>query len=723
MSQSKTAFALGLFLALNLFARDTTGQISPDTTGIDGEYLELEELVVTPGSYSLMGKNTGSRQTLSGEDIKNMGWAEDVTRAIQRVPGISGNDFTAKFNIRGGEADEVLFLIDGMQIYKPYHQKDFGGGIFSTVDIETVDRLDLLTGGYSAEYGDRASGVLSLKTRAAKGKKREHSLGLSLINVRGLSLGTFNRERTSWLVSGRRGYLDLLNRLMEDEFKLRPTYYDALAKVEHQLNDNQRLAGYVFFASDDYLLDEKENEPGKTVPNIDYSKTDYKNSYAWTALHSDFSPDVYARSLLYGAYLTQNRYWDRFDDDPNFHLTIAELNDDRDRTLVGVKQDWNWDITRNLLLKWGGEMKYNQTYFTYNSDITMEFILQDNTLIERIESADIDHYEEGFQGGAYLSPRIRVFKTFTIEPGLRYDYISHTGDELWSPRVSALYFLTPSTSLRAGWGHYSQSQEIDDLKIQFGELSYHSAVRSEHFVAGLERHFKKIGLHLRTETYYKRITDVPDYWHTFANIDEFYPEARDDRIKVEVDNAEARGIEFLLKHKAAKKLTWWVSYVLSEAEENVRDVKYDGRLVKTTGWKPRAWDQRHSLSIDANYKLSKKWYFNLAWQYRSGWPYTEYTVERIQRPDNTFAYYHDYGEFNAGRYPAYHRLDVRINRHFHTRKGIISAFLHVINLYNRENVYAYDHEVVSESATDFRALIEPEPFFGILPFAGVNWEF
>ena len=110
---------------------------------VDLQTIEMQQQpvplkVVSPGSYALMGREPSIRQTLSSEDIQIMGWAEDVTRAVQRTPGIVSDEYGAQFSVRGGDVDEVLVLLDGMQIYKPFHQKDFGGGLFSTVDIETI---------------------------------------------------------------------------------------------------------------------------------------------------------------------------------------------------------------------------------------------------------------------------------------------------------------------------------------------------------------------------------------------------------------------------------------------------------------------------------------------------------------------------------------------------------------------------------------------------------
>ena len=141
------------------------------------------------------------------------------------------------------------------------------------------------------------------------------------------------------------------------------------------------------------------------------------------------------------------------------------------------------------------------------------------------------------------------------------------------------------------------------------------------------------------------------------------------------------------------------------------------------GLQPRPWDQRHTINVDVNYRPNLKWYWNFAWQYRSGWPYTDFQVKRIQREDDSYAYYHDYGTFNGSRYPAYHRLDVRINRNINTAKGKIIAFLHIINLYNRKNIYAYDHDIVKANSGGFRHIIVKETWFGLMPFAGISWEF
>ena len=682
--------------------------------------IPLKEIVVSPGSYAIMGDEPSIRQTLSSEDIQIMGWAEDITRAVQRTPGIVSDEYGAQFSIRGGDVDEVLVQLDGMQIYKPFHQKDFGGGLFSTVDIEAIEGVDLLTGGFTADCGDRMSGVLNMRTKTPRGGRRETSVGVSLMNTRVFSMGPLRGGRGSYLISARRGYLDLLNRLMNNEFKLEPAYYDLLGKVEYRLNDSHSLTVNGFLANDTYGLSERVREVNASV-NVDSVDSRYGNGYGWLTLKSILSPDLYARTIVYGGSVTKRRDWRNFDLDPMAHLNSATIHDRDDMELVGLKQDWDYQAGAKALLKMGVDIKRLEARYDYSKNIRNEFITADDRLTEQVEDFSAEKTQSGTQVGVYLASRFKIAAPLTLEPGVRYDYTSYAGDRLWSPRLSGVYSLDTATFLRAGWGHYYQTQGIDELQIQFGEVAYHPAERAEHFVLGFEHLFQN-GLHFRAEGYHKRMSDLRDEYYSFRDIDEFFPEARDDLVRLSLRETTATGIETYLKYDTGNKLSWWLSYVLSEAQDDVAEIHYDGRLVKRTGELPRAWDQRHTVNVDANYRHSEKWHFNIAWQYRSGWPNTDFTVKRIQRDDGSFAYYQDRGEFRGSRVPSYQRLDARINRHFHSPSGRCSVFLHIINLYNHENVIRYDHDIAEEDAEGFRPLIEGEPWFGITPFLGVSWQ-
>ena len=129
-------------------------------------------------------------------------FGEDIFRAVTRLPGITGDDFSAKFTVRGGENDQVLVRVDGVELYDPFHLMDIGGGALSIIDVGLIEGVDLLTGGYPAEYGDKLSGVFDVRTRTPQPGRTHAAVGLSMMNARALIEG--GSERSSWLVSARR---------------------------------------------------------------------------------------------------------------------------------------------------------------------------------------------------------------------------------------------------------------------------------------------------------------------------------------------------------------------------------------------------------------------------------------------------------------------------------------------------------------------------------------
>jgi hypothetical protein len=144
-----------------------------------------------------------------------------------------------------------------------------------------------------------------------------------------------------YLLSARRGYLDLLNRLMNNEFSLEPSYYDVLGKVEYDLDDKHTMSVHGFVANDTYGLSENVLEINQST-NVDSVDSAYGNAYGWLTLKSTFSPQLYGRTIIYGGSVTKKRDWRNFDLDPAAHFRSATIHDRVDLSLIGVKQDWDY---------------------------------------------------------------------------------------------------------------------------------------------------------------------------------------------------------------------------------------------------------------------------------------------------------------------------------------------------------------------------------------------
>ena len=343
-----------------------------------------------------MGKEPEARQTLTREDIQSISqFGEDIYRAVTRLPGISGNDFSARFTVRGGEHDEVLVVMDGLELYDPFHLKDINGGALSIVDVMAIEGIDLLTGGFPAECGNRMSGVFNIKSTTPQ--KRRTSVGISLMNTRFMSEGSF--ERGNWLVSARRGYLDLVLQLMGEEESFSPTYYDVLGKVEYQLDDKHRLAFNVLQAHDNLeFIEDDEDE----------STTKYGNAYGWLSLQSTFSSALLAQTLLAAGRITHQRNGLAFTGDTRESLMDFTVDDRRAFDFFELKQDWNWEVSQRHFLKAGADVKSLAADYDYLSVQNRFARVSQDSLKVNIDSTQVERNPSGFEFDAYVADRFRL---------------------------------------------------------------------------------------------------------------------------------------------------------------------------------------------------------------------------------------------------------------------------------------------------------------------------
>ena len=669
--------------------------------------IHLSAVTVTPSHFAIMGSESHTRQILTEkqiQDIPHLG--EDIFRAVTRLPGVSGSDFSAKFTVRGGEQDEVLVLLDGVQLYEPFHLRDIDGGALSIVDVVAIEGIDLLTGAYPAEYGDRTSGVFNIRSRTPELGHRRIALGLSFMNARAMSEGTF--ERGSWLVSARRGYLDVVMRLMNEDEAIDPAYYDALAKVEYELTDRHQVSAHLLHAGDRFDLVEDDD---------DESDTSYGNSYVWLNLVSALSPRITARTTLSVGRVASDRDGSGVMDDrvtPDF-----KIHDRRRFYSLGVRQDWDWERSERHYLKWGVDAKGLRAEYDYLSTDTDPFWPEGQGLVWRTDTTAVTRDPGGHSLGAYAADRFRLWEGVTAEVGLRYDRASHTGDDVLSPRLNLAYLPDRTTALRAGWGRYYQSQGIHQMAVHDGDSTFFGAERAEHWVMGLERYLDD-QTQVRVEVYWKKLVDQRLAYRNIRHDIEMFPELIDDRVRLDLQSTRSQGLELYVKRDSGGRLTWWASYAWAQVRERVASVESQYGRLPLGRRLPGLYDQRHTLYLDVNYRPSPRWHLNLAWQYRTGWPYTDVILKQDTGPDGDY-YWTEWGPAQAARFPAFHRLDLRLSRRFRTKSGEVAAFLELVNLYNRGNVQTYSYWWIDDGEGGYYLKKVPDYWFRLLPSLGVSW--
>jgi hypothetical protein len=673
----------------------------------------LKSITVTPGRFSIMGEEAVAKQTLTQQQIRTMPQlANDFFRAVSRLPGTSSNDFSTRFTVRGGEYEEVLVTLDGLQIYEPFHLKDIDGGAISAIDVAAVESIDLMTGGFPARYGDKMSGAFEIKSRQVPRNQNRFSVGISLI---AFAEGKFDNNRGSWLFSARRGYIDYVLRLAGADDNIKPTYYDLFGKVQYQLSEKHSLSADILHAYDDMKMIGEDDDIGDTLI------TDYGNSYAWMTLWSEFHPRLFAQTV---GKVEHNRYGHAVGVFGEL-LTSFTARDNEDFQFVGLKTDWEYEHSDLLVLKFGSDIQSRKATYDYlNRDYLYDYIsTPDSSYIQftGIDSTVVPLEKSGVRIGSYLAGRFRLAEPLVAEIGLRYDHTSYSGDDDLSPRLNLAYNLGEKTTLCAGWGYYYQSQSIHEIMVGDGETDFYPSQRAELRVAGIEHEFDS-GIRFRVEAYDKLYTNLrPAYRNSFDDINAF-PEMENDRTVIFRKNGSSRGIEFYLKKDTGGKFSWWSSYAYARVEEDVDHIYFPPEDVSAyyDVTIPTPQDQRHTFYLDMHYRPTNRWQLSTAFQYHSGWPYTGVILASQATPQGTVFWLQADEQWRA-RFDAYHRLDLRINRYFPLKKGRITAFIEILNILDQQNVRKYNYHLV-RSGNYYDLNRESENWFGWMPSFGISYD-
>lgn len=663
------------------------------------------------GGYSIGRDAPVSSSALTAEELRELPhFADDIFRAITVLPSVASNDITADFVVRGSLAREVRYEIDGLEIFEPYHLKDYQG-LFSIIDPEMLGGVDLFTGGFPVEYGDRSAGVLDLTTFTPDGEAYE--VGISLLNAWGSLSGRW--DGGSYFASARRGWLDLVLRIVgdeEEEDEVRrgsgPTYWDALGKVAFDLGPRQDLTVQALLSSDSNDEFERERESG----GFEEESTDasYGNSYLWTRHNALLGESAVVESMLSIGQVDRDRRAKEESPSRDF-----EIRDVRDLDVLQGRQDLTWQFGDDHLVKSGWEARRYEAEYDYFNEIA---------LIDEVASffgvRPITRFSGAFESdhlGLYLADRWKITPRFVIEAGARWDRHSLTDEDHVSPRINGLLDFGSGWRGRFAWGHFYQSQRPNELQVEDGETNFFGAERAEHRILGLERTFgtQAASWEVRLEAYQRLIEDVrPRFENVFLPF-VFNPETANDRIRIAPDSAEARGAELFLTRRGGGPFDWWINYAWSEATDTL-----DGREV------PRATDQTHAMNLGASWRPSPRWSFNAVWIYHTGWPTTPVSAALATGPEGEPIAVPVIGELRSTRLDDYHRLDVRASRRFVFRRGVWEFFLDVQNLYNRKNEAGFEIDDGSFLIDDQgNAVFQPTPetWLGLLPSFGVSWTF
>lgn len=655
--------------------------------------VKLAQVVVTPSQFGIADARIESSVTLTSAELETLPQlGDDLFRAIAHLPGLATNDVTASFWVRGAPNTQLLARLDGVQLIEPFHLKDVDGAL-SIIDPRTISRLDLTTGGFAADFGDRSAAVLTMATRTPG--PRRTGLELSLTGVGAHSEGVFAGRRGRWLASARRGYPDIALKVANRDEDITPRYYDATAKVEYDPAPGHTVSLHALHAGDTLRYHRNNNNPDLT--------SGYNSDYVWGRWQGAVNSTLTGEAVASFTRLT----WARdgggtMDGFPFF------LRDHRSLDLLAVRNDWSLALGERALVRSGVEATTGSARYayTFSHQFTTVSAGRQFTFTDVRNAAP---RPDGDSFGAFVAARWQPLAAFVLEPGVRFDRHSATHDADVSPRFNAVLTLGRAT-VRAAWGVYAQSQGLHELAANALDTRFYRSEQAEHRVLSLNAPLGH-GLALRLEAYERRLTHVRPRWENLDNAYDLFPEAQDDRVRLAPALGRARGVELLLSGHASSALTWNASYTLARAEELLA-----GR------WLPRARDQRHALYGDLTWTPNPRWQFSTAWQFHTGWPTTDVAYSLTTLTNTRRVLVSANGPVYGLRLPDYHRLDLRATRRVHLAHSELRLFLDLFNAYDRVNLLGYDHNVIVSGllVTDTK---KPRKQLPLLPSLGASWEF
>jgi hypothetical protein len=648
-------------------------------------------------SSSAMGTETLNIKAI--EKLPVLFGERDVLKTIQLLPGIkSSGEGSSGFSVRGGANDQNLILLDEAPVYNASHLL----GFFSTFNSDALKDASIIKGNSPAQYGGRLSSVMDIKMKDGNNQAYNVTGGIGVISSRLSVEGPIQKNRSSFIVSGRRTYADLFLKLTEDYKDSKLYFYDLNAKANYQLNENNRLYISGYFGRDVLGF-------GNTFG------TDWGNTTATLRWNSIINSKLFSNtSLIYS----------------NYNYDISLRSGETDFGVNSKIQDWNLkqDFSYYASAKHSLRMGLQSIFHT----------LKPSTFTGTVSATFERQQRKSWENAVYLSDDFKVNEQLTVNYGARLSMFTVLGGGTYSiyengmpvsqialnkgtfgktyanlePRLTANYRTSTSSSVKAGYArnvqylHLLSNSTSGNPTDQWIASSYTIKPEvADQFSIGYSRNLNNNNYEINAEAYYKSMRNQID----FKNGAEIFS-AADVESELLFGKGQAYGLEFIVKKKSGR-FTGWISYTLSKTERKINGIN-DNR------WYNARQDKTHDISVVGTYELNKKWTLSGLFVYSTGNAVT-YPTAKYEIDGQTIFQYSDR---NADRLPAYHRMDLSATYEPHQKKRFQGSWTFgVYNIYGRENPYSISFEDNPDFPSRTRAL--QISLFKLVPNITYNFKF
>lgn len=658
----------------------------------------------------------------------------DILKTIQFLPGVSsGGEGNTGFYVRGGGPDQNLILLDEATVYNASHLF----GFFSVFNADAIKNVSLTKGGMPSNYGGRLSSVLDITMKDGNYKSFQADGGIGLIASRLTLQGPIKEDTASYIISGRRTYIDVLTEpFIPDTSSFKGSgyfFYDLTAKLNWRLSDKDRLYLSSYFGRDVFTFN---NQDLDFIFNVPWGNA--TASLRWNHLFSD---KIFVNTTA--VFTDYNFAFEGGSSSFNFKLAsgIRDYNLKQDYTyyhssLHNFKFGWNYTFHRFIpssLSASSGDVEFDtQDDIKVFGNESAIYILDEWNINESLK------INLGFRLSMYqhIGPFTRYFKnpnsgvTDSTREYSNFQTIkTYFGPE---PRFSARYLLPDQSSFKIGFAHNYQYIHLASISsvslptdLWFPSTEIVKPQIGTQYSLGYFKNFSENKYETSIELYYKDLRNLIEYKENS------FPE---DNLNNNVDNqltfgnGYSYGAEFFLK-KRMGNFNGWIGYTYSKTMR-----KFDE--IDNGDWFPAKYDRRNDLSVVAQYQINDRVNIGAVFVYATG--------NSLSLPERRWFSLEEnriitvWSKRNQYRLDPYHRLDISVtidskpfkdvfnkktNKSERIEKKVVSSWnISVYNLYNRANPYFIFFDYSGdplEGTAEFGA--SQVSLFPILP--SITWNF